>query len=101
MPSRRACSVERRTPVAREAPSLTRRGARRRNEVMMTRGRTLVTLAALTVAGFVGAPEAGAVSQWSRKYQVACAVCHTVVPRINYYGERFMRNGYQLPDTRD
>ena len=36
-----------------------------------------------------------AVSQWSRKYKTACATCHTVFPRLNYYGERFARNGYQ------
>lgn len=68
---------------------------------MMTHNRILWTLAGAAVASLGTAPEAGAVSQWSRKYEVACSLCHTVVPRINYYGERFMRNGYQLPDTQD
>lgn len=40
-----------------------------------------------------------AVSQWSRKYQTACSTCHTAIPRLNYYGERFMRNGFQDPDN--
>ena len=36
-----------------------------------------------------------AVSQWSRKYGTSCTTCHTVFPRLNYFGEIFMRNGYQ------
>ncbi len=40
-----------------------------------------------------------AVSQWSRKYKTACSTCHTAIPRLNYYGERFMRNGFQDPDA--
>ncbi|MBI5135752.1 MAG: hypothetical protein HZA24_00285 [Nitrospirae bacterium] len=43
--------------------------------------------------------QAGATAQWSRKYQVPCGTCHTVFPRLNPYGERFMRNGYQNPDA--
>ncbi len=42
--------------------------------------------------------EAAAVSQFSRKYNVPCAACHTIFPRLNYYGEKFLRNGYQMPD---
>jgi hypothetical protein len=45
---------------------------------------------------------AHATSQWSRKYGVACTTCHTpAFPRLNYYGERFMRNGYQDLGTQD
>ncbi|MBI2609459.1 MAG: hypothetical protein HYW47_07705 [Deltaproteobacteria bacterium] len=40
-----------------------------------------------------------ATSQWSRKYNVACMKCHTAFPRLNYYGERFMKNGFQEPDN--
>ncbi len=42
--------------------------------------------------------DAGAVSQWARKYKVDCTVCHTAFPRLNHFGERFMRNGFQWPD---
>ncbi len=41
---------------------------------------------------------AEAVSQWARKYQVDCTTCHTSFPRLNHFGERFMRNGFQWPD---
>jgi hypothetical protein len=50
---------------------------------------------------FINVTDASAITQWSRKYEIQCSLCHTVVPRINYYGERFMRNGYQMPDTQD
>jgi hypothetical protein len=43
-----------------------------------------------------------ATSQWTRKYGVSCTSCHTAAfPRLNYHGERFMRNGYQDPGTED
>lgn len=44
---------------------------------------------------------AGAVSQWTRKYKLPCQTCHTAFPRLNYYGERFQRNGYQLLGEQD
>ena len=40
-----------------------------------------------------------AVAQWSRKYKTSCTTCHTSFPRLNYYGERFMKNGFQDPDS--
>jgi hypothetical protein len=40
---------------------------------------------------------ANAVAQWTRKYDLPCQTCHTAFPRLNYYGELFQRNGYQLP----
>lgn len=42
--------------------------------------------------------DAEAVSQWARKYQVDCTMCHTSFPRLNYFGEKFLRNGFQMPD---
>lgn len=53
--------------------------------------------------GILLVPErAHAVSQWSRKYGVACSHCHTAAfPRVNYFGEQFMWNGYQDIGTQD
>ena len=45
------------------------------------------------------ATDAFAVSQWSRKYGVNCMTCHSTFPRLNAYGEEFLRNGYQDPDS--
>lgn len=42
--------------------------------------------------------DAEAVSQWARKYKVDCTMCHTSFPRLNQFGERFMRNGFQMPE---
>jgi len=43
--------------------------------------------------------KANATSQWARKYKTSCSTCHNAFPRLNYYGERFMLNGYQDPDA--
>lgn len=40
---------------------------------------------------------ASATSQWARKYGVSCTMCHQGFPRLNTFGEEFMRNGYQMP----
>lgn len=51
------------------------------------------------VAFFAFLPvKAQATAQWARKYNTSCSTCHTVFPRLNYYGEKFMRNGFQDPD---
>lgn len=39
-----------------------------------------------------------ATSQWARKYKADCTLCHTSFPRLNQFGEKFMRNGFQIPD---
>ncbi len=45
--------------------------------------------------------EANALPAFARKYEVNCHVCHTRWPRLNFFGERFLENGYQLPGTED
>lgn len=44
---------------------------------------------------------ASATSQWARKYGVSCTLCHQGFPRLNSFGEAFMRNGYQMPGEED
>lgn len=61
----------------------------------VTAGLTAV-LAILSVA-----TEAGALAQWSRKYQADCTLCHTAFPRLNAYGEQFALNGFQVPGSED
>ena len=39
---------------------------------------------------------AGATSQWSKKTGMQCNACHTVFPRLNDFGQRYLQNGYQL-----
>ncbi len=45
---------------------------------------------------------AQATSGFARKYGLSCNTCHSIsFPRLNYFGERFMRNGFQLPSGHD
>ncbi|MBI2915680.1 MAG: hypothetical protein HYY07_02335 [Elusimicrobia bacterium] len=48
-----------------------------------------------------GINEAQAVAQFSRKFGMNCNTCHTVFPRLTYFGEKFMRNGFQIPGSED
>ena len=41
--------------------------------------------------------KAEAMSQFSRKYKVECSTCHIAFPRLNYFGQLFLRNGFQWP----
>lgn len=61
----------------------------------------IVPLLAILIAGVFPAKQAGAVAQWARKYKMECQACHTSFPRLTYFGEKFQRNGFQLPDTMD
>jgi hypothetical protein len=40
--------------------------------------------------------DAWATSQFAKKYGLACTSCHTLFPRLNFMGEKFMRDGYQF-----
>lgn len=40
-----------------------------------------------------------ATSQWAKKTGLSCNSCHTVFPRLNSFGEDFLKNGYQLMNT--
>lgn len=53
----------------------------------------------VTAGGFF--QDASAVSQFARKYDMSCQTCHTAFPRLNYFGDQFQRNGYQMPGTEE
>ena len=55
---------------------------------------SLAFAASLLAATLV--PPAMATSQWSRKTGMECIDCHTVFPRLNPTGEKFLREGYVL-----
>ena len=57
-----------------------------------------ISLISAVILMAVFSEKASATAQWARKYGESCTTCHTAFPRLNYYGERFMRNGYQNPD---
>ncbi len=44
---------------------------------------------------------AEAIPAFARKFQSNCALCHTNVPRLAPFGQKFLANGYQFPGTTD
>src|SRR5438132_14109926 len=62
----------------------------------MTR-RFKVLIASLTVAVFA-APSAQAMTNFARKYDVSCNVCHTHIPALNETGYKFRAAGFRMPE---
>lgn len=59
----------------------------------------VLVLAAGTCAFLLAAAAvpAGAVPVFARKYGFDCTMCHSNFPRLNDFGSRYRRNGYQIP----
>jgi hypothetical protein len=50
----------------------------------------------------VGASQpASALPAFARKYGLRCSACHESWPMLNYFGQKFKDNGYQLMNDRD
>jgi hypothetical protein len=58
---------------------------------------------ALTVVFLVlsGTQPASALPAFARKYGLRCSACHESWPMLNYFGQKFKDNGYQLMNDRD
>src|SRR6266404_9678437 len=61
-----------------------------------------------TVAGLLDglfllafANSAHALPAFARKYGLRCSACHEAWPMLNYFGQKFKDNGYQLMNDRD
>ncbi len=48
-----------------------------------------------------GSPSANALPAFARKYGLRCSACHESWPMLNYFGQKFKDNGYQLMNDRD
>jgi len=46
-------------------------------------------------------PKAHALPAFARKYGLRCSACHEAWPMLNYFGQKFKDNGYQLMNDRD
>ena len=46
-------------------------------------------------------PKAQALPAFARKYGLRCSACHESWPMLNYFGQKFKDNGYQLMNDRD
>ncbi len=62
------------------------------------------TCAALLLFAFlvlVFSSSAHALPAFARKYGLRCSACHEAWPMLNYFGQKFKDNGYQLMNDRD
>jgi hypothetical protein len=48
-----------------------------------------------------GSQHANAIPAFARKYGLRCSACHESWPMLNYFGQKFKDNGYQLMNDRD
>jgi hypothetical protein len=46
-------------------------------------------------------PKVMAIPAFARKYGVPCSACHTAWPELNWFGQTFRDNGYQMMKERD
>src|SRR5450755_2315344 len=68
----------------------------------MTSSRRSLASALLFVFVVLGfAPSAHALPAFARKYGLRCSACHEAWPMLNYFGQKFKDNGYQLMNDRD
>src|ERR1700746_913775 len=44
---------------------------------------------------------ANALPAFARKYGMRCSACHETWPMLNYFGQKFKDNGYQLMNDKD
>src|ERR1700727_2970053 len=58
-----------------------------------------ILLLALFVGGSAGT--AHGLPAFARKYGLRCSACHEGWPMLNYFGQKFKDNGYQLMNDRD
>jgi hypothetical protein len=56
-------------------------------------------LCAFFIAGAL--PQANALPAFARKYGLRCSACHEAWPMLNYFGQKFKDNGYQLMNDHD
>src|SRR5579863_7531453 len=65
-------------------------------------GRNLLTAALILVfLALSSSQNANALPAFARKYGLRCSACHESWPMLNYFGQKFKDNGYQLMNDRD
>lgn len=55
----------------------------------------------LIVLALSSSQSASALPAFARKYGLRCSACHESWPMLNYFGQKFKDNGYQLMNDRD
>lgn len=64
-------------------------------------GNTLFFLLVLMGLFFIDCHLAQAIPAFARKYGMPCSACHESWPMLNWFGQQFKDNGYQLGNDRD
>ena len=63
---------------------------------------TFFTVAVVTIFIILSTSQpANALPAFARKYGLRCSACHESWPMLNYFGQKFKDNGYQLMNDRD
>jgi hypothetical protein len=68
---------------------------------MASSRRTLAGLLLTAYFVLAFASTAHALPAFARKYGLRCSACHEAWPMLNYFGQKFKDNGYQLMNDRD
>src|SRR6266404_7193892 len=68
---------------------------------MASSRRTLAVLLLTAYFVLAFASSAHAIPAFARKYGLRCSACHEAWPMLNYFGQKFKDNGYQLMNDRD
>ena len=63
--------------------------------------RYLLSALTLLVLGLSVCQPAHALPAFARKYGLRCSACHESWPMLNYFGQKFKDNGYQMMNDRD
>jgi hypothetical protein len=61
----------------------------------------LTTVLAIVFLLLAVSQPANALPAFARKYGLRCSACHESWPMLNYFGQKFKDNGYQLMNERD
>ena len=65
-------------------------------------GRNVLTAALIVMfLTLSSSQKANAIPAFARKYGLRCSACHESWPMLNYFGQKFKDNGYQLMNDRD
>src|SRR5215831_1464165 len=61
----------------------------------------LLAVLAIVFLVLSGGQPANALPAFARKYGLRCSACHESWPMLNFFGQKFKDNGYQLMNERD
>src|SRR5271163_332545 len=64
-------------------------------------GKQWLTAALIVVFLMLSSQHANAIPAFARKYGLRCSACHESWPMLNFFGQKFKDNGYQLMNDRD